>query len=497
MTVRFQPSDDNSPPTRAEIDDLLCELDIYPGDPLRKGYRAKARRLLNGALDRARAAPGTPVRFCFRTDDGGDFTESDLINLASACNRWVTFLRHGGEGLYWVREAGGYVLLRGVCRDAKLERLLERHAAPPAPRPASGPAVYWREFLPDPQIDRLFVDFLNDYLSRTPPRLARALQGFRAIEEQFPAYPWAPSLVLCSRLQLLDYCYSDDRPGWQELETLREKVGRSGRECYSHAIAEGIFYYQRHQVLAAIECFRQAKEVYPYYYAADKWLAEALMTAGETEAALAAIDVAIRLAENRDPFLHGIHAHLLIQAGRSWDALVVLDREVGAFDHPKNCALGARAHHDLALQCLERHDREGAADQLIQAEQLLLDAELLGEGDSAWLLTEKLHIYWTGRDLMPCKHEGFEVKAVQVRRLLDKHPDRCDHPGQEALRLVAMGLKNQALRELERAVESRDPLAVNLELEPRFRGLRGEPLFIELCAAVRQRFVEDRQRLLE
>ena len=64
-------------------------------------------------------------------------------------------------------------------------------------------------------------------------------------------------------------------------------------------------------------------------------------------------------------------------------------------------------------------------------------------------------------------------------------PRASDHPIFVAAALVALGDTAAAIRELERAVAERDPLVVDLAVDPRLDPLRRHPEFVRILDGLR------------
>ena len=75
------------------------------------------------------------------------------------------------------------------------------------------------------------------------------------------------------------------------------------------------------------------------------------------------------------------------------------------------------------------------------------------------------------------------VEAREVFRA--PGPRASDHPTLAAAALVALGDTAGALGEIERAVAERDPLVVDLAVDPRLDPLRSAPGFVRILERLR------------
>jgi hypothetical protein len=84
------------------------------------------------------------------------------------------------------------------------------------------------------------------------------------------------------------------------------------------------------------------------------------------------------------------------------------------------------------------------------------------------------------------------VVLARMGRLLEARevyrtpgPRASDHPTLAAAALAALGDTAAAIREIERAVAERDPLVVDLAVEPRLDPLRTHPEFARILRELR------------
>jgi tetratricopeptide (TPR) repeat protein len=505
MDSRVELSTDSRPISHK---DILEMENYFLGCQDEGGGPDRAYRLLK-ALRQKYSAPlrdPLPEDNCVCANGCGDacsgFDKTYLQNMVSAGRRWMTIAAgRGGQALVWERKGPGcYSLRRGTYRLPKKRRRPAPDAAPKqGPEGVQGqiPLVptalrYWRERLPRPEDERALTRAMDQLDLRTGPALLSALDTFTALGDRYPDFPAAPSLAVCAARHLLDYGHANRSAVERKLRLAIKKVRRADRECYPTLIAQGIHLYHNHAVRQAIRKFQEALRLYQPYPVAWKWLAECYMTLEDVPQAEQNIDTAKFYCDNQVPFLHGIHAFILSHGGKAEAerALRVLHDEAGGLRHPKNCVFGASAHLALALRAREEEQGDTVTHHLFEGEKLLQTAEALGEPSSLWLLTEKLGIYGLGRDVSGCREVGFEEKAGEVERLLLRCAQRTDYPGLLALQHAALSHEESALTALEQAVALRDPVAVHLATEPRFRRLRGEKRFQDLCKEVKARFEE-------
>ena len=487
-------STDDRPISHDEINALILEINGYGDEsPRPKPGKDKATRPLHSI--RMKYPDPLPPTNCLCARNCGDgrdtFDPRDLENIISAGRQWMAVVRNGRPSLVWQRVGTGcYRLRRGRhnCSAPQADSgraFVERRRVPPRPpTPAS-----WRAPLPDLYDERQLVYYLKELYLRTRSSLDHARFGLRELINRNPHYPWTHCLLICTQQQQMDYGYVRPTDLRAEIDRAREVVLRADGPCYSFHIAQGTYFFHRHQVNKAIREFEQAAQM-SSYFAAWRWLAECYATLGETQKALDAIRRAGVNCDYAEPSLDGIEMLIQVFGEKPQNALQLSHRSDFGQTHPKNAVFRARAHLALAFKAIMKHDKDRAAILLLEAEKLLDAAKAAGENESPWLLTEYLSVYGAGLEIGRCNEEGaFEMKYNHICKRCQELPR--ERAAIRAFQHVACGHYDQALMNLDRAVEERDSMVLDLQWDPRFIKLRDKQGFRRLCTEMRNRFTKD------
>ena len=200
---------------------------------------------------------------------------------------------------------------------------------------------------------------------------------------------------------------------------------------------------------------RRAIELNPTSASAYQALSRLERSMGRFAAARQAIDRAVELSNEseRDVMVYGRISYFERDFARSERELAAVDRSLRAW----------RGWYSDALVGM---DRLATADSILSPPG--------EEGDDPQLRLRRVVVL---------ARMGRLLEAREVYRT--PGPRASDHPTLAAAALVALGDTAAAVREIERAVAERDPLVVDLAVEPRLDPLRTHPEFARILRELR------------
>jgi len=303
----------------------------------------------------------------------------------------------------------------------------------------------------------------------TGPFLARAAESFRRAVELDPEYAdaWAALGAVYRRLPL---------PGEVEPKgafTAAERAARRALELSpDHAEAVSVlgtvaFFYDWDYPRAE-ELLRRAIAWQPSAAETHQYLAHLLSNLGRHDEALAEIGQARSL----DPNLliaRSLEGQFLVMARRYEEALERLNATVQ--DAPRFVQGHVmRAYPLIALRRFDEAVR--ACDIAIELEGRIPPVAPVG----ARVFPSALRAYALAR---AGRHEEALAALERIRRMEAETRVRPIHV---ALVLHGLGRDTEALHELSRAVEGRDPVVTFLGVDPKWDGLRASPSFQALLS---------------
>jgi tetratricopeptide (TPR) repeat protein len=200
---------------------------------------------------------------------------------------------------------------------------------------------------------------------------------------------------------------------------------------------------------------RRAIELNPHSAAAYSALSRFERSMGRFAEARRTMDRSVALSDEpaRDVMVYGRISYFERDFARSEREIAAVDRSLRTW----------RAWYSDALVGLGR---------LAAADSILSPAG--EEGDNPELRLRRV-VVLARMGRLPEAREVFQSPG----------PRASDHPTLAAAALVALGDTTAAIREIERAVAERDPLVVDLAVEPRVDPLRSHPEFIRILRELR------------
>lgn len=294
--------------------------------------------------------------------------------------------------------------------------------------------------------------------------LARAAESFRRAVALDPEYAdaWAALGAVYRRLPLPGEV--DPREAFTEAErAARRALDLSPDHAEALSVLGTVAFFFEWDYPRAEALLRRAIARQPSAAESHLYLAHLLSNLGRHEAALAEIGQARSL----DPNLliaRSLEGQFLVMARRYEEALERLDATV------ENAPRFVQGHVMRAypLIALRRYDEAvRACDVAIRLEDAIPRAGPVG----ARVFPSALRAYALARS---GRRAEAEAALARIRRIEAESRARPVHV---ALVLHGLGRDTEALEELNRAVDGRDPTVTFLGVDPKWDGLRGSPAF--------------------
>ena len=361
-------------------------------------------------------------------------------------------------------------------------------------RSADGAAMWKRQFVrPIDDVLTLQTEIARELLDALGVSAPSPLGGGEETRD-----PTAYQLYAKGRYHVLRRTPDDLRKG---LEYLREAVTLDPGYGRAHAkLADAYILLAMTSDVAPKEAFPHARKAAEHALAIDPGLAEARVSMGlikfwfdwDWSGAEAEFKRAI-VAERPDPSAHTFYGHLLSNLGDHTGALQEMRR---ALDYEPHSALA----NALFAQCLyyEGHYDESLAHlrkTLDLDPTLWLTYNMMGriyglQGQPREALAAFTRATELGGSLVVRASAGYTLAASgnrqEARAILDELKMRAAQayvpPSNLALVHLALGERDEALNQLEAAMEARDMLLTFLGVEPRWAELTGNPRFTALLA---------------
>ena len=359
-------------------------------------------------------------------------------------------------------------------------------------RSADGSALWKRQFVrPIDDVLTLQTEIARELLDALGVKAPSSLIGADETRD-----PTAYQLYAKGRYHVLRRTPDDLRKG---LDYLREAVTLDPRYGRPHAkLADAYILLAMTSDVAPKEAFPHARTAAERALAIDPGLSEARVSMGlikfwfdwDWSGAEAEFRRAIE-AERPDPAAHTFYGHLLSNLGDHTGALQEMRR---ALDYEPHSALA----NALFAQCLYY---EGRYDESLAHLQKTLDLDpalwltynMMGriyglQGKPREALMAFKRATELGGSLVVRASTAYTLAASgnrrEARAILEELRARAAHtyvpPSNLALVHLALGEREEALNQLEAAMEARDMLLTFLGVEPRWAELAGHPRFAAL-----------------
>jgi DNA-binding winged helix-turn-helix (wHTH) protein/TolB-like protein/Tfp pilus assembly protein PilF len=353
----------------------------------------------------------------------------------------------------YVVELAGLAGLQATIRD-EVARQLARPYVPPGVRTPH--AV-------DEESSRLCLRGRFFWNKRTADGLHQAIEHFRAAVRRDPRNAEAWSGLADAYSVLPEYAdTSEDEAYPAARHAAAQALELDPGLAQAHAsLAFVLFWWDRDAVRAETE-FRKALELNPGYATGHQWYGNMLLSLDRVDEALAQLDAAHRA----DPLslIIGTERSAALYHARQFPAAEDLLRRTIELD-PRF----PEARYWLARTLIERGDTAGALDELRQAHDLY-------QNPSAFLGEQGVALARAGR--------SDEARQALARlQALDR--DQAVAHGLATLE-AALGAKEDALRDLDRAASQRASDLAFLGTDPLFDSLRAEPAFASLRERLRR-----------
>ena len=295
---------------------------------------------------------------------------------------------------------------------------------------------------------------------RTEEGLRQAIEHFRAAVRRDPRHAEAWSGLADAYGVLPEYTETTEDeayPAARHAATQALEIDPDLAQAHA-SLAFVLFWWDRDPVLAEHE-FRRALELRPGYATAHHWYGNLLLSLDRVDEALAELETAHR-ADPLSLIIGTERSAALYHARRFAEAEALLRRTIEL--DPQF----SEARYWLARTLIERGDTDGALEELRRTLQVYHEpSEFLGERGVALARGGRLA----------------EARATLARlQAIDR-----ERPAAHGLALLqaALGAKDDALRELDRAATQRASDLAFISTDPLLDSLRGEPAF----AALRER----------
>lgn len=295
---------------------------------------------------------------------------------------------------------------------------------------------------------------------RTEPEFFRAIEYFKSAVEMDPNFALAHSGLADIYNTLGWYGVLTGKEAWERAEAAARKALAIDKDlAEAHTSLAFTLHSFAWDWAASGQEYRRAIELDPNYVTAHQWYAFYLMALGRLEEAAEQMNQGLAL----DPLSLVLNSYLgwVHYFSRKYDQAIkqiqkTLDME------PKFLI----AHFILGLTYAQKKMPKEATREFQLAREIM--------GESVLVLTGLAHV------------NGLAGKTAEAKRYLQKLKllAKSQHvsPYQIAYACAGCGMKDEAFKELELAVEERASWLVHLRIEPGLDKLRSDPRFEKIAA---------------
>lgn len=318
--------------------------------------------------------------------------------------------------------------------------------------------------LPDPEAERLYLQGMSHWNTRTPDGLQKAVDSFTQAVVRDPQYAQAYVGLANSYNLLREYTLMRPEEAYPRAKAAAQRaVALDPSLSEAHSALAFVSFFGEWDAATARREFDRAIALDPRSSVAQHWRATFLYHLGETGEALAAIERAQKLDPGSAAILAD-RAAILAAAGRRAEAVGILE------DLERSQPSFLSSHTYLAqIFCATRDWRRYVAE-LEHAAESRRDPSGLAIARAA------------RRGLASGRDDGV-MRAVLAEQLR-QHAVGKVSDYDLARTYARLGEREEALAHLEKAVAEHDPNVVSAGVEPPFQPLKGDPRFRRIVAPV-------------
>ncbi|MCA1634031.1 MAG: winged helix-turn-helix domain-containing protein [Acidobacteria bacterium] len=288
---------------------------------------------------------------------------------------------------------------------------------------------------------------------RGPQDLQKAIEHFKQAIALDPSYALAHAGLADAYTLLANAGSPAQEIMPKALEAAQKAVSLDEDLAEAHAALGNIFIYYLYDFVGAEREEKRAIELNPYYATAHHWYSELLMGLGRHQEALAEIRRALEI-EPLSLILNRQYGASLLFA-RQYDAAIEQMKKTVELD--ANFAVG---HSTLSVAYRMKGNYAESVEELARFQ------ELVGRAETAALMRESFaEGVW----------QGF------LRAMTDERRPANLTPYNVATFHAALGEKDKAFAELNKAYQNREGILGLLKVDPRFDSLHDDPRFEDLA----------------
>jgi tetratricopeptide (TPR) repeat protein len=357
---------------------------------------------------------------------------------------------------------GGVVVLLLLYRGTSHSSKMAGHAASLPPQVSASGAMLVSTRSRDPEAEQLYLKGRYYWDKRTPADLDRALDYFTQAVVHDPYYsPAYSGLADCYNL-LREYTLMPSSEAYpRALAAAKKAVELDDQSSEAHASLAFVSFFGMWDIATGEQEFRRAIDLNPNNATAHHWYANALLTLHRLPEALAEID----RAQTLDPASSAILAdkgNILCAAGRLDEALSLLkqmERRDPSFRSP---------HRYLQVVYFRKQEYPNFLSELRKDALLVHDDSALAIANAA----EKGYAAAGARGMLEA--------MLRIQKTL--YAQHSIPPTAVAWTLALLGNRDEALRYLNAAYETRDDSLLFVAVNPEFDVLHEEPAYRDLIA---------------